>query len=134
MSADGSVTLDWKDGEDRFRLRLGEIRILQEKCAAGPLTIHRRLLTGDWYVDDVRETIRLGLIGGGLSSDDAMKKVRRSVDERPLAESVSLAAAVVLAAVVGVPDDAVGKGAAEEAATEATTASSSPPSTAPAQS
>lgn len=129
MSGDAKVTLAWYEGEDDFRLGIGEIRTLQDKTGAGPDALRRRLLDGGWFVDDIRETIRLGLIGAGLAPSAAMEKVKRGVDARPLGENVLLAAMIITAAVVGVPDDPVGKAPAEEAATEATAASPSPPST-----
>mgnify|MGYP001809627274 CR=1 FL=1 len=129
MPADAKVTLVWFDGEDDFRLGLGEVRALQEKVGAGPDTMRRRLLSGDWYVDDIRETLRLALIGAGAKPDVALAKVKRCVDQRPLAENVVMAAAILGAAIVGVPDDPVGKASAEETETEATGALSSPPST-----
>jgi hypothetical protein len=134
MSADGSIELAWGDGEDIFRLALGQLRILQEKCKAGPNTIRLRLLSGEWYVDDIRETIRLGLIGGGAKPAAAQEKVQRSVDAQPLADNVMLAAAILAAAIVGAPDDPVGKALAEEGAPETTMVSSSPPSMDQAQS
>ncbi len=134
MSRDGSITLAWGDGEHRFRLAIGQLRELQEKCDAGPAEIVSRLSEGRWRVNDVRETIRLGLVGGGLAPATAHALTVRYVDERPWLESVQPAQAVLMAALVGVPDEPVGsspgKEAAAEAASEATVASPSPPSTA----
>lgn len=134
MSRDGSITFVWGDGEHPFRLPIGHLRELQEKCDAGPAEIAGRLANGRWRVDDVRETIRLGLIGGGMTPADAYTRTVRYVDERPLLESVPAAQAVLMAALVGVHEEPVGKGEAAEAETEAATtgASPSPPSTAPA--
>ncbi|MFN6950985.1 MAG: gene transfer agent family protein [Albidovulum sp.] len=133
MSADAKVTLVWFDGEDDFRLGIGEIRALQEKTGAGPETLRRRIVDGNWFIDDLRETIRLGLIGAGCKPSEAMEKVKRSFDARPFGESRVIAATIILAAVVGVPDDPVGKPSAEEAATGATDALPSPLSTEPEQ-
>lgn len=133
MSTNGSISFVWGDGEEhKFRLAIGQLRELQEKCAAGPRTIFDRLCTGGWYVDDIRETLRLGLIGGGKTPIEAMVLVKRYVDDRPLQENVMPAMSVIMAAVVGSPDDQVGKEPAETTETEATGALSSPPSTAPA--
>jgi hypothetical protein len=129
MSSNASITLAWADGEYLFRLPIGQLRELQEKCDAGPMVIYRRLSNGEWKVDDVRETLRLGLIGGGMKPVEALLLVKRYVDDRPWAENVLPATAVILAAVLGAPDDKVGKTEAETATTEATVASSSPPST-----
>jgi hypothetical protein len=134
MSSNASITLAWADGDYLFRLPIGQLRELQEKCGAGPMVIYQRLHSGEWRVDDVRETLRLGLIGGGMKPVEALVLVKRYVDERPWAENVLPATAVILAAVMGVPDDKVGKPEAETTTTEATDASSSPRSTARARS
>jgi hypothetical protein len=133
MSRDGSISLIWGDGEHRFRLAIGQLRELQEKCDAGPAEIAGRLADGRWRVNDVWETVRLGLIGGGMPASDAHRLTTRYVDERPWLESVPAAQAVLMAALVGAPEEPVGKDEAAEAETGATTdASPSPPSTAPA--
>lgn len=108
MSADASITMAWGDGEHRFRLAIGQLRELQDKCGAGPAEILRRVADGTWRVDDLREVLRLGLIGGGKAPLEALALVQRYVDERPLLESVMPARAVLLAALVG-PSTARGK-------------------------
>lgn len=112
MSAPGAKAISWANGEDRFCFsKVGEILDLEEKCGAIGGVMHR-LRNGNWSFSDVRETIRLGLIGGGMSPEKAMAAVNRHVDPpdgRPLAESAILAFKILAAAVVGVPDDPVGK-------------------------
>ncbi|WP_375458888.1 gene transfer agent family protein [uncultured Enterovirga sp.] len=130
MSSDGSITLLWGDGEHRFRLAIGQLRELQTKCNAGPLEILDRLANRTWRIDDARETIRLGLIGGGMEPIAALERVLNYVDARPPMESLQTAQAVLIAAIIGVPDDPVGQGKAEG---EATAGSSSQPFTAVAQ-
>ncbi|MDB5597377.1 MAG: hypothetical protein JWM36_4338 [Hyphomicrobiales bacterium] len=129
MSARGSITFDWADGEHTFRLAIGQLRELQDKCDAGPMQIYQRLMDSTWRVDDVRETLRLGLIGGGMKPMDALLLTRRYVDEQGhnLIENAKAAQNIVLAALVGVKDDPVGKGQAGESQT--TGDSTSPPST-----
>lgn len=105
MSRSGEITLNWADGSHLFRLPIKQLIELQEKCDAGPPLIQARLQSGAWKVEDVRETVRLGLIGGGMSPTDAFKMVLRYVDERPLLESVLVAEAVLSAALVGTPDE-----------------------------
>jgi len=53
-------------------------------------------------VAEVREVIRLALIGGGLSPSDTFKLVNRYVNNRPLSESVPVALAVMEAFLFGV--------------------------------
>jgi|SRR5215207_218509 len=105
MSEDGSITLTWADGDHVFRTRLGEWREIQNTCGAGLIEIMDRLQFRRWKVDDVREPIRVGLIGGGMIPPKATALVKRYVDDRPLAESVPIAMAILMCAIVGVPGD-----------------------------
>lgn len=103
MSRDAKTTLDWGDGTYTFRLGIGELEEHDEKIAegrpvgypSGPLAVLSRLWEGTWKVPDVRETIRLGLIGGGVPGPQALKLVRRYVDEAPLLPNVGLAVLIL---------------------------------------
>lgn len=121
------VTLDWADDEHSFCLRLGELRELQDKTGVGPQKLMRRVAEGDWHVDDLRETLRLGLIGAGMSAPEALKLVRRYVDERPLIESIQPALAVLVAVLSGF--EAASPRKKGKPAKRTTTASTSPAST-----
>jgi hypothetical protein len=125
----GAVDLAWGDGERAFRLAIGQLRELQDKCAAGPAEILTRLSTGRWRVEDVRETVRLGLIGGGVTPAEAHTLTVRYVDERPLLESVMVARAALAMALVGEPEDDAGKRKAGGARSNPTVGSPSPAST-----
>lgn len=118
MRAIGTRTLIWRNGEDDFCLaKVGDILALEEKCGVGIMAIMRRLETDAWYVNDVRETIRLGLIGGGMTPEKALVAVKLHVDGNPfgLAPSVIIAHEILKAVVIGVPDDPVGKQEAADA-------------------
>lgn len=132
MSWDPSVTLVWGDGEYTFRLGIGELRELDAKTGVGPGVLHARLVAGTWRVDEPREVLRLGLIGGGLSPGEAYRLVVRYYDNRPKMESIPFAT-VILLATLARPDDMPGKPNAAGDATETTqtAASPSPPSTEP---
>lgn len=120
MSYDASVTFVWGDGEHRFRLALKQLQELQSKCNAGPMEIIDRLVTRRWRVEDIREIIRLGLIGGGLTPLKAHTLVERYVDNRPWAESLAPAQTILYTAMVGDLTDSVGKDEAGETKSEAT--------------
>jgi hypothetical protein len=105
MSRGAEIDLNFPDRERTFALKIGQLRLLQEKCNAGPMAILRRLSTGDWFVDDVIETLRLGLIGGGARLEEAVK-LRAEIEQRPLAEAVPAAIVVLSAALVGPSDEA----------------------------
>lgn len=100
------LTVPWADGEHTFRLPIGQLRELQEKTDCGPMELLRRTANGTWRVDDVRETVRLGLIGGGMDPLRALGLVMRYVDPpRPLAESVPLAQAILSVLLFGADDE-----------------------------
>lgn len=105
MSRLSQVSLKWADGDYTFRLRIKHLIELQEKCDAGPSYILARLQQGAWHVEDVREPIRLGLIGGGLEPVKALKLVERYVDDQPLMQNAMIAEVIVSAAIVGVEEE-----------------------------
>lgn len=112
MSANGTVSIIWAGGEHDFCLaKVGLILDLESKCEAGIAVVFTRLGSGTWKLNDVREPIRLGLIGGGMEPKAAMELVRNHVDlnENGLAPSVLIAYSVIEAVMVGVRDDPVGK-------------------------
>src|SRR5690606_951747 len=87
-----------------------------------------RGIGGEWRIDDIRETIRLGLIGGGMTPTDAFVTVSRYVDQPEKyapTDNIGIAAAILLHALTGPQDDPVGKPTPEETKTEETIASSS---------
>jgi hypothetical protein len=137
MSRNASISLAWADGEYDFRLGLGQIEELQEACDAGPYVILQHLIAGTWRVKMIRETLRLGLIGGGMQPTQAIKLIQRYHDELPWAHNVKQATAVMHAAVLGAPDgEKPGKAKAARAkgaASSQTESSLSPPTTARAQ-
>ncbi|MBY6242841.1 gene transfer agent family protein [Methylosinus sp. Sm6] len=96
----------------KLELRLGEIGELERLCGAGIGAILLRLSTMQWRYDDIRETIRLGLQGGGASEPDATAIVMRSLDPAPKGAYLQLAADVLTACVMGVePGKEHGEGA-----------------------
>lgn len=103
------ITLPFGDGDYRFKLGIGEFERLQEKCDAGPPHVLERLTTNRWMISDIRETIRLGLEGGGTAPAIVVGLIRRYVDQRPPAENLTLAQAIILAGIMGVEDEPLKK-------------------------
>jgi len=93
------------DAEYPLRLRIAELRILQTALDSGPSRILTRLQSGDWLVDDVIETIRLALIGGGMGHQDAAQLVRSYVCEGHLLTYSVPAMHVLIAALIGDVED-----------------------------
>lgn len=103
------IEITWPGGEHEFKLTIDLLRALQDKCDAGPAFILQRLSTQRWYVDDVVSTIRLGLEGGGMEKEAARKLVTKVLDDRPIAELVMTAQAILMAALYGAQDDPTGE-------------------------
>jgi hypothetical protein len=105
---DGSIELDFGDGRYKFRLGWAELMKLQEKTDSGPYFLQLRFGRGDWRVQDIEETIRWGLIGGGMTPVEATKMIKLYVYSRPLLEDngpLATALAVISAALVGAPEE-----------------------------
>lgn len=120
MSRDASGVVTWADGEYPVRLGIAQLRELQEKCDAGPMWIYERLTLNahnGWLNQDIRETVRLGLIGGGMKPADALSLVKRYIDDRPAMESLVVAQAVLSFHLVGAPDEDRDLSKKEEAVT-----------------
>jgi hypothetical protein len=132
MSGDGSITReDWGEPVS-FRLAIGECRQLQAAingprvemglAPLGPMSLLRLLTTGEAWPHEVREVIRLGLIGAGMKSDRALVMIKRHVDQPGQYVLACVVAGFILqAAINGPPDDPVGK--------ETTPAAPDPPAT-----
>ena len=132
---DNYIVLDFADGEYEFRLTVGGIAELQTKCGAGVGRIFARLhadrfqergtpgrpgdivlnpLQAEFQLEDIHETIRLGLIGGGrgivagqevaVSPAKALQLMRDYVHPRPLLENWKVASCVLSAFLIGYTD------------------------------
>ncbi len=65
---------------------------------------------GGYRLEDVTQTIRLGLEGGGMASNDATDLVTRYVKDVPdWPNNVRLACVIIAAFLQGIPEDPVGK-------------------------
>lgn len=93
---------------------LGIIERLERACQAGMGEILGRLqgrlnpFTGGYDPlfrhADIRETLRLGLIGAGASDAEATECIVEAVDGRPIAPHLGLAVAIMTAYAFGVED------------------------------
>jgi len=123
QNRNGQIALDFGDATYPFRLGWGELQKLQEACDCGPVVVLERLSNKTFKIEDIRETIRLGLIGGGLEPTKALKLVRDWVEERPPFENLILAQVVLSAALIGAPEEEEDKPKKRPAAGEKKTVS-----------
>ena len=106
MNADMIV---WPGGEHPFRLALAQLEGLQQKTDCGPEWLAMKLRSGQWTATEAFETLRWGLIGGGMGDAAAKKAVADAFDRHPVGAFKVPALAVMMAALYGPPDDPVGK-------------------------
>lgn len=131
MSRHGAIEVDWSGGEHTFRLGLSEIEELEAACDMSVFLLYAAMSTEVPFarMKHYSETIRLGLIGGGMKPIDAKALVRRYVDERPLSESVALGEVILKAALERVHSDEVDQASGEADAPKTSKGSTSGPST-----
>ena len=86
MTRKAEIILEWADGEFLFALKSKQIEELQVLCKAGFGELTQRVFLGTWFYRDIYETIRLGLMGGGMGAVEAKRKVDMYVDGQPLAD------------------------------------------------
>lgn len=85
MSLSAEVVLDWADGSYTFALKAKQIEELEHLTGVGIGRLSARVSGEvDFYYRDVRETIRLGLVGGGTPATEATRLVNAYVDGQPL--------------------------------------------------
>ena len=120
------IEMAFGDGDHLFRLKLKQIAELQEKCKAGIGTIYRRVLTGEYFIEDCVETVRLGLIGGGMDSTKARVLMERYFDDIPVESKWMHAQAILASCIVGYspPGDAPGKAKTAETEKDGSTSPS----------
>lgn len=129
-SRHGAVDLDFGGAERTFRLGMTHIEELEEKVGSGIFQIYEAMHARTCRSKTISEALRIGLIGGGTAPGDALALVRRYCDERPLAENLIVALAVVTAGLARVNGTVAEKPAGEPVAAE-TGEPTSPPSTQP---
>lgn len=90
-----AVRMFFGDGERDFALPPDRIRELERSVGGGVGAISRRVFGGEFSYAEVSETIRVALVGGGASPQDAAELVALYVAGRPLSESHPVATAIL---------------------------------------
>ncbi len=103
------VVAYWAGKERLFRLDFGRVMDLEEATGDPIGTIFMRVAGGDYKVSDVYQTLRLALIGGGMSIIDAKRLMLAHFDTRPYAENASVAAEILACLMVGVEESEDGE-------------------------
>lgn len=97
MSRNGHIDLEFAGRIRRFRLAIGELEELQEVTGVGPVVLLQRFFVDEHTFLDVREVLRIGLMGGGEDATDAYDLVR-DLHARPLVPAIAAATVVLTTA------------------------------------
>ena len=136
-----SIDLEFGDGVYIFRLPIKQIIALETK--AGPIdAVRHRLMHGGFSIQDVTETIRHGLIGGGkgmvndveieVGELKANQLIAAYIDGKPLTSIALVAKAVIGALYVGyIPERAQKKRTSRKKSQGGSTGASSPTTASP---
>lgn len=92
MVARAEVTVEWANGVHLFALNGKQIEVLESEChnpetgkkGIGIGAIWLRLMSNTFYYSDIKNVIRLGLIGGGMGAVEAMRLVNNYVEGVPI--------------------------------------------------
>ncbi len=99
------IKLAFADGEYTFALTWAGAEEWEEKTGRSLYhTFNEMVSSRTGFVNDVREIIRIALIGGGLAPTEAFSLIKRYVSERPMAESMPVALSAIEAFLFG-PDE-----------------------------
>lgn len=98
--------VEWGGAERRLALTYGGLLDLEEACGkVGIGEIYLRLGQHRYRAGDVYHTIRLGLIGGGLTSQEAKRLLDERFDVMPLIQSVEVALDLLISVMAGIEPD-----------------------------
>lgn len=110
------------DGEHDFALPFPLIQELERTTGAGIGVLYQRIRAMTFRVTDITETIRLGLIGGGITPKAAHDLTQTYAAQRPLAETLPVALAILDVVWFGTPADQPDTVAASDITAETITA------------
>lgn len=101
------VTREWAGKERLFQLNFGGVMDLEQALGDGIGHVFLRVANGQFKVGDIYHTIRIALIGGGMSIIDAKRLMADQFDTRPYLENAALVGDILASLMVGVePSDA----------------------------
>ncbi|WP_088633236.1 gene transfer agent family protein [Phaeobacter sp. 22II1-1F12B] len=99
------LVLEWAGKERHFRLAFGGVLDLEEAIGEGIGHVFQRVTVGRFGIKDVYHTIRLGLIGGGLSVVNADRLMKNHFDTRPYMDNARVAGAILADLMIGVEEE-----------------------------
>jgi len=107
MSRTATVSKFFGDRDHDFRIGIGEAEELDEGLGYGLMALLERAPAV--HVRELREILRVGLVGGGMRKDLAAVHVNRHFQPGYFNEAAGLVIAILTAALRGAPDDPPGE-------------------------
>lgn len=109
-------------GGEKYRaaLKLGQLIALEDTRDAGPIVLLDRIVNDYWRTEDLRQTIRFGLMGGGMDDTAALRLVDTFVVPGRLDQYIKTAGDLLTWALSGSPEDPI-KGEPEAPTNESPT-------------
>jgi len=104
MSRTAKVNLPFGGQKRVFQLDVPRLDELQELTDLGPEAMIRHIQNGDYKTREISETLRLGLIGGGMEPNAAAIMVERYGSGPYVMDCKSLAYLILMAAISGAPE------------------------------
>ncbi|GAA6190892.1 gene transfer agent family protein [Phaeobacter sp. NW0010-22] len=112
------VVAEWAGTDRLFQLVFGGVLDLEEATGDGIGSIFIQVTGGQFKAKHVFHTIRLGLIGGGMSILDTKRLMDTHFDTRPYMENAALAGRILADLMVGVEDTKASEGDVDQGALE----------------
>lgn len=107
---------EWAGSPRLFRLDYGRVCDLEEACdKTGIGAIYMRLGSSQYQAKYVYHTIRLALVGGGMSALDAEVLMRERFDQRPYFENAEVALDILITLMSGIEPPKDGEPAGDPA-------------------
>ena len=109
------ISQPFGDGEYDFALTWDGAIEWEEKTSRSLFgTFNHMVANQSGHASDVREIIRIALIGGGLAPTESLKLVRRYVENRPLTETIPVALSAMEAFLFGTDGEKTEEPATDE--------------------
>lgn len=99
-----TLTTEFGGVERAFRLRYGEILDLEDSCGGiGFGELYNTIARHRFKALYLRQTIKFGLVGGGMEPAEAERLVKSRFDSYPVGRLAQLALAILVATYDGIP-------------------------------
>lgn len=117
MSHTGKIRRFFGEGDFDFALTIGAAEDLEQlrademrKAGHGPgagsiMAVQARLATGQFLLNDIRQTLRLALVGAGMETEEAYRLVTRNLKPGAILKAAGVAGDIIDAFLIGDADD-----------------------------